>query len=122
MKLPSSWLKHNIATEILSLAIGRPGLQPYGTGGGCDYIVRFLDPEHGDDVRGPVMVLGTDGDAGSPEKIDDTDATVTLYLDNDDWADGGYMVFKGFEEVAQALDFMSGFERAEVVKPTEVAQ
>jgi hypothetical protein len=95
----------NISKPLMRSAEAR-GLEWIGTGGGCDYVCRSLNG----DEPAPIMILGTPDDAGSPEVLDEP-ATVTLYL-HEDWT-AHYIVFR-FETAADGMDFMQGFETADV--------
>lgn len=98
-------LQYNIAASIIRSAEAR-GLDAMATGGGCDYITRAL----GDKDNDPRMVLGCADDAGSPDSLSDK-ANVTLYLNDEDWSDGGFISFN-FDTTVDALDFMAGFNDA----------
>ena len=95
--------KHNITDEILKAA-AKHGIYPYATGGGMDYIVNEIDRPTRD--GGAIMVLGLDGDAGSPEKLSDP-STVTIYFDGEDWSNSKSLRFL-FDTAEQAIEFMAG--------------
>lgn len=94
----------NISEEIMEAAKAR-GLDWTGTGGGCDYISRDLKPG-----SAPVMILGTPGDAGSPDKLDE-EAFVAIYFE-ESWCEN-YLVFN-FDTANTALDFMTSFKSADL--------
>lgn len=161
---------YNIAPALVRAANARGNLEATSTGGGCDYIIRYIGQygrvyckadesylyafKHNgagvftkdksevraakfqrDDKRVQsiiddnlyvwqpdfedcgVLVLGGDVDATSPDTMREG-CCVTLYLDNDDWAGGGYASFT-FENVSLGMDFMSSFTKAVIEQRTE---
>jgi hypothetical protein len=85
---------YNIAGQIIEAANAldhKSVLQGYATGGGCDYIVRYINPDKDMAERkvqflpSPVLVFGSGIDAGTPDDLTEA-SRVTLYLDADDWS------------------------------------
>jgi hypothetical protein len=103
--------QYNIAEVIVAAANARPSLDATATGGGLDYIVRYLylgkKTARNSDV--PLLVLGCQDDAGSPDKLDEP-STVTLYLE-ESWCEN-YFCFN-FDTATQALDWMAAFQSAD---------
>src|SRR4029077_3903823 len=86
------------------------------TGGGCDYIVRFINPDKDNAERrtamlpSPVLVMGAQDDAGTPDSLGEA-SRVTLYLDADDWCNSQSVTFN-FPNVIMAVQWMADFDLA----------
>lgn len=84
------------------------------TGGGCDYIVRFINPDKDLAERkvqflpSPVLVMGSAIDAGTPDELGEA-SRVTLYLDADDWSGSQSITFE-FPNAIEALRWMGAYD------------
>src|SRR6266496_3845939 len=109
----SNFKDYNIRQVILDAANVR-NLEAMATGGGMDYIVSYLGKEE-DGAVAPVLVLGIQGDGGSPTRLDEP-SIVTLYL-TENWAEE--WVSFTFNTVVDAMDFMRGFTGSTIQRNDE---
>jgi len=97
---------YNISDEVYGEAEKYTALDRIATGGGLDYVVRYL----GD---GRCMTLSDPDDAGSPDKLTDQ-GYVVLWLDKE-WS--SHIAFR-IGTVVDALRFMGTLESAEFNEQT----
>ena len=106
---------YNIAGQVIEAANAiSDKFSGYATGGGCDYIVRFINPDKDLAERkvqflpSPVLVMGSAIDAGTPDDLTEA-SRVTLYLDQDDWSGSQSITFE-FKNAIEALRWMGSYD------------
>jgi hypothetical protein len=106
---------YNIAGQIIEAANAiSDKFAGMATGGGCDYIVRFINPDKDMAERkvqflpSPVLVMGSAIDAGTPDDLTEA-SRVTLYLDQDDWSGCQSITFE-FKNAIEALRWMGSYD------------
>ena len=106
---------YNIAGQVIEAANAiSDKFAGMATGGGCDYIVRFINPDKDMAERkvqflpSPVLVFGSALDAGTPDDLTEA-SRVTLYLDADDWSGSQSITFE-FPNAISALEWMGSYD------------